>query len=285
MMKKNVYRIFLICCFLSMISTGPLAGAIKTVQQYKAETGLPETAASFHFTVFSENADFSRRALDRLEKALEKIQADLQVKRSLRKRCLVFIWKNRLDYLEKIAAMGDPGLAFTGGFSVSAVDRLPHQLYLYNSDELFDTVIPHELGHLVLEVTLNGSRQYRVPLWLHEGFAQCQEEKDYAPVARSLAEGGGKGLIPLGELTAISAYPEDPGRRLLFYREAEGLVRFLIAEQTSPGEFFYLARKMVFWAEDLEPALRSRYGGKFSTLNQLEEIWIRDLRHYFGDEE
>ena len=255
--------------------------ALKTVQQYKEETGLREIAGSFHFTVFSHNNAFSRRSLDRLEEALEKIRSDLYIKRGLGKKCLVFIWKDREDYLRHVAATGRPDLAMSGGYAVSAIDRLPHQLYLYDSDRLFDTVIPHELGHLILEVSLNPSRGYRVPLWLHEGFAQCQEKKSFKPVAKALATAAGKNkLLPLKELTGYNNYPDSFDKRHLFYQQSEGLVRFLLAEQTSPGEFFYLARKIVFWSEDLEDAIRTKYNKQFSNLNRLEEAWIIYLKSY-----
>ncbi len=269
----------LLVCTLAGLSPLPGNAALRTDRQYREATGLAETAASFRFTVFSDDGEFSRRVLDRLEVALEKVQADLHLKRILGKRCLVFIWPDRDEYLARASAMGFSGLGLTGGFAVSAADRLPHQLYLYRSDDLFGTVIPHELAHLLLEVSLNSTRKHLVPLWLHEGFAQTQEEKDFAPAARALAKEAEE-LIPLGELAAITAYPDDFRRRALFYQQSEGLVRFLLAEETSPGEFFYLARNLVFWANDLEGALRSRYGKKFPNLEQLEELWIRYLRNY-----
>lgn len=183
------------------------------------------------------------------------------MKRGLGKKCLVFIWKDRADYLRHVCALGRPDLAVSGGFAVSAVDRIPHQLYLYNSDYLFGTVIPHELGHLVLEVSLNPSRRYRVPLWLHEGFAQCQEEKSFAPVAEELrVKAEEQDLLPLCELTGYKQYPASPEKRKLFY----------------------LARKMVFWSEDLEDAIRTKYDKQFSNLNQLEELWIKYLKSYAG---
>ncbi len=266
--------------FLAVLVSLPASAALRTDRQYREETGLAETAASLRFTVFSDDGEFSRRVLDRLEKALSRVQDDLHLKRILGKRCLVFIWPDREQYLQKATAMGFSGLGLTGGFAVSADDRLPHQLYLYRSDDLFGTVIPHELAHLLLEVSLNSSRKHLVPLWIHEGFAQCQEEKDFSPTAADLVGEGEEGLIPLGELAAITAYPDDYRRRELFYQQSEGLVRFLIAEETSPGEFFYLARNLVFWANELEGAIRSRYGKKFPNIEQLEELWIRYLRNY-----
>lgn len=280
-MKKSGIRIAVILILAGLV-VGPAPGALRTDQQYREATGLVESVASSRFTVFSSDRKFSRQAVDRLETALARVQSDLHLKRILTGRCLVFIWEDRTDYLEKASAMGFPGLGLSGGFAVSADDRSPHQLYLYRSDDLFPTVIPHELAHLLLEVTLNSSRKHLIPLWIHEGFAQFQEEKDFAPVARALSEEGPDGLIPLEELTAINSYPDDFRRRQLFYRQSEGLVRFLVGEETSPGEFFYLARNMVFWNNELGAALRSRYDGKFPNLERLEELWMRYLREYPG---
>jgi hypothetical protein len=285
-MIRTIFQIILLVICFSAFSPAPAPAAHKTVQQYKEETGLREIVGSFHFTVFSHNKAFSRRSLDRLEEALAKICSDLHIKRRLGKKCLVFIWKDREDYLRHLVAPGRPDLAMTGGFAVSVVDRLPHQLYLYDSDRLFDTVIPHELGHLILEVSLNPSRRYHIPLWLHEGFAQCQEKKSFEMVAGELATAAGNDkLLPLKELTGYNDYPDSYDKRHLFYQQSEGLVRFLLAEQTTPGEFFYLARKIVFWAEDLEPAIRIRYNKKFPNLNRLEESWIKYIKSYFSAEE
>jgi len=277
---RKIGIIFSVVLILAVSAPPFAAASLRTDRQHREATGLSETAASFRFTVFSDDEEFSRRVLDRLEGALEKVQADLHLKRILGKRCLVFIWPDREQYLQKASAMGFSGLGLTGGFAVSAVDRIPHQLYLYRSEDLFPAVIPHELAHLLLEVTFNSTRKHRIPLWIHEGFAQCQEEKDFGPLARELAGKGRGELIPLRELTAITAYADDPRRRELFYRQSEGLVRFLLAEETSPGEFFYLARNIVFWSQDLETAIRSRYGKKFPNLEQLEELWLRYLRNY-----
>ena len=285
-MIRKIVQIILLVIGFSAFSPVLTPAAIKTIQQYKEETGLRETAGSLYFTVFSNDKAFSRRAHDRLEEALKKIRSDLYIKRGLGKKCLVFIWKDREDYLRYVAALGRPDLAMSGGFAVSAVDRLPHQLYLYDSDHLFDTVIPHELGHLILEVSLNLSRRYRVPLWLHEGFAQCQEEKSFKPVAKALATATGNNkLIPLKELIGYNNYPDSFEKRHLFYQQSEGLVKFLLAEQTAPGEFFYLAKKVVFWAEDLGTAIRIRYNKKFPNLNRLEESWIKYLKSYSSAEE
>ena len=121
-LKKSGIRVVVILILAGLV-VSPAQGALRTDQQYREATGLAESVASSRFTVFSSERGFSRQAIDRLEEALARVQSDLHLKRILTKRCLVFIWEDRTDYLEKASAMGFSGLGMTGGFAVSADGR------------------------------------------------------------------------------------------------------------------------------------------------------------------
>lgn len=205
---------------------------------------------------------------------------NLPLKRVLNRRCLVFIWEDEKDYIKRADQYYRGYIEATMGFFMMARGNESHKIFLYECDNLFSKVLPHELGHLILEVVLNPSRNYTVPLWLHEGFAQLQEERDYLQelIKIKLAHGRKK-LIPLDRLIMLKGYPAGFFHNSLFYLYSEALVRFLIEEQTREGEFYDFCGEFLFWNKKPVEAIKNRYGKKFPDLDTLQKkmfAWVRE---------
>ena len=274
---KSLFSLICAFSFFAILPSRAIPSP-KTQLECIEATGLKETASSLHFTVFSDDAAFSRDVLARLESTLQRIISGLGLKQRLLEKCLVFVWPSRGDFVEGVASLGAPHPEYSGGFAIAATARDPHQLYLFRDKDLFTNVIPHELSHLMLEIILNLSRRREIPPWLHEGFAQSQEERSVPDLLRTILDARAAGnFIPLGDVSRYREYPHSAEKLRLFYLESEALVRFLMEEQAYPGEFLNFCERMVFWGDNLEQAIRMAYRNRFPNLKTLEELWLNYL--------
>ncbi len=135
----------------------------------------------------------------------------------------------------------------------------------------------HEISHLVLYRFFGAG----VPLWLNEGYAEYASIGAYASYerARGMAARPQSSRIapadylPVGELAAISVYPEEIAQVRTFYEESEKLVRFLNAE-SAPG--FLLFLDGLSQGNKFETALQKGYSGRFPAMTDLD----RDFQKY-----
>ncbi|MCX6348336.1 MAG: hypothetical protein NTV79_02385 [Candidatus Aureabacteria bacterium] len=238
--------------------------ALESYQRYQEETGLPAWKSSLHFTVFARDQETAGKALDELEKTHRRVTEDLNLSKDMSKQCLVFIWPEKSEYIKRADQFHSGDIEATLGFFILGKGSEPALMYFYESDKMLKEVLPHELSHLILEIVLDPLQKYRIPLWLHEGFAQAHEEGDYRQNLLSVmvAQRRGK-LLPLGRILTTRVYPNDSLSIRLFYLESEALVRFLLLSQSCPGEFFDFCTEVLFWKEDPEKILPKRFGGAF----------------------
>lgn len=134
---------------------------------------------------------------------------------------------------------------------------------------LGQTVIPHELGHLLLARVTGYVPD--LPLWIQEGVAVSQEpsfKRDYLlrEVAARRAAGSG---MSLEEVLRTTDYPraEDVDQ---YYGLSYSLVQFLL----SRGDFARLRRFALDARGDLAEALKRHYE---MTVEELKEAWEKYL--------
>ena len=144
-----------------------------------------------------------------------------------------------------------------------------------NERQFFDTVLPHELGHIVFREFV-GFHNYAVPLWLDEGVASYQE-KVRRDTAKKLVKDALKKeeLIALTQLSKINPlFLTDKREVDLFYAESLNLVDYLITEfgKDSFVSFCQALRDK----KNLDAALRSAYS--FEDLEELDEAWQKYLK-------
>ncbi len=140
----------------------------------------------------------------------------------------------------------------------------------------FDSVLPHELGHIIFRDFIG--QDALVPLWLEEGVAMYQEEGRRwgadADVSRAIEEGK---FISLPDLTRLDL-TRDSDKDLvdMFYTEAASLVGFLINQ----GEMYRFARlcRSIKDGDDFNKALKQAYM-KYAQIGNLETDWKEYLGH------
>jgi len=268
------WLLFLIPVLLGI--PGISRGAYVSIPQIKSELELEGEARSFWFTVVAEEQEYAEKVLIEMEKVLGRIRRDLNLKRRLSKKCLVLVWSSEKDFSEGIIALGLWGGMGAKAFYVPSGGRLPHILCFYRDEDLFPELLPHELTHLVLHITLDPSGKCPLPLWLDEGLAECQTAKDFGETAANIREARKSGeYIPLEELVSFNRYPRERERIRLFYAESTALVKFLLSNETYPGEFFQLAKRLSFWGGGFMKSFRKTYGRKYSDYSALEDDFIK----------
>ena len=208
------------CCALAFAAGN--AGAIE-FDQRAGKMGLKGLAWDTTFTVYASDHDLAKETLNRIQDSYAAILGQLSQK-LLRKKCLVFVWRDRAQFILH-ASMFSSGndIVHAGAFVVRNFWGDCHALFTSQQDELYDRILPHELAHLVFPLFLGSER---IPLWLNEGFAQCQEEGSFDEALAVVNGEVKKGKqYTLAALTRLKDYPSPHERNVLFYGQSELLVR------------------------------------------------------------
>jgi hypothetical protein len=144
------------------------------------------------------------------------------------------------------------------------------------SQAFLDSVLPHELTHLVFRDFVGFTAD--VPLWLDEGVSQWQDVaargKAHDTVLRLLARGQ---LIPLERLTRMTAADlggwRGPAR---FYAQAVSVVGYL-TEVHGTTRFTKFCRQLRD-GKSLGEALRFTYPENLGNIGALESSWLKYLK-------
>ena len=275
-MHRTKPNLFFATALVSLgISLPALSRGDLTYDQYHRETGLPARAVGFHFTVFARDEALARRAQAVLEETLRRIMGQLNLKKVLNKPCLVFIWGDQKEYVNRAGQFFSGDIETVCGFFQLRAEGEPSRIFLYQGDALLNENLPHELGHLVLEAVFDPLRKYNLPLWMHEGFAQVQERDDHWPGLIRVRRAAEKNrLLPLKMLFAMTSYPSKALEVQLFYLESDAVVRFLLESQVRPDDFERFCSEFLFWKKSPGEVIKNYFGGKFPDPAALQERMI-----------
>ena len=180
-------------------------------------------------------------------------------------RAKIWIYATRADF---IAAEKAPGWA-AGKASVKTRELKAYE----TSADFFETVLPHELSHLIFrEFTGLGSD---VPLWLDEGVAQLQE-KDRKKSGPLLKEAALKGtLIPLSKLMLVRPEQLDGMGPAIFYAQSVSLVEFIV-DKYGATSFRKFCGKLKA-GKSVNDALRFTYPASIRNITDLQKAWLKHL--------
>ena len=133
-------------------------------------------------------------------------------------RATIFLYSNNEEYLKETKRP-----AWSGG-SVQIKKKIINTFY--GKKDFFDTVLPHELSHIVLREFIR--RRTRTPLWFDEGVA-CANELDsprkYLMVAKKMVANNVAMTVP--EMERITN-PKELIIPSVFYAMSASLVIFLL---------------------------------------------------------
>ena len=181
------------------------------------------------------------------------------------KRCLIYLYPSKTEFHHETRQA-----EWSGGYAVA--DKRTIVSYLGDS-QFLDSILPHELAHLVFRDFVGAHKPGIIPLWLDEGVAMSQEKakREYFDrlVAQMISK---KTWAPLKTLSQIrSLNGMDTHQSAIFYAESQSLVRFLLG--FGPTRFVQFCRDLRD-GKTLEDAFRANYPNDFPSIQACEDHWV-----------
>ena len=184
-------------------------------------------------------------------------------------RCEVYIYASKSDYREE-GKLPDWSAGETQVIH-SGEERTQRILTYQNAPQLFSSVLPHEIGHVMFHRMMD----FRpVPKWLEEGVA-VRFEHGYARrhhLMQVRSDRSNNKLMRLERLMTMNRYPEQDQQRDRFYAQSYSLVRFLL-DSASWRKLIRLGRRLP--ASTPEEQLKEIYG--FSSMSEFRTAWLEQV--------
>lgn len=229
-----------------------------------------ETARSDHFMIYFREAspEYLDQLMAKAEAYYQQVTAQLGFTRFDRfwtwdERAEIYLYRDRDEYQR---VTNQPA------WSEAGANVLDREIHTYvNMEDFFETVLPHELGHIIFREFIGYHRV--LPLWLDEGIA-CFLEERRQPTRLMRA----KALVHTDQFLSLQVLTQsDPGRLPdpeAFYAEAASLIEFLFHEYGQERFVEYCRRLRD--QQDWEDALTTVYG--FRSLAEMNEQWVEFLK-------
>jgi hypothetical protein len=146
----------------------------------------------------------------------------------------------------------------------------------YAGQEAFlDTILPHEIAHLILWDYLGFSR--RVPVWFEEGVAQLEEKGKRGVVQKAMA-----GVFSAKQHFSFAAFSDmnlpaqdDRVKVSVYYAQSLSIVDFMLSRYGQDA--FHRLFKALRSGHEFEEALRKTYPAIFNSISDLERKWQKYL--------
>jgi hypothetical protein len=225
-----------------------------------------------HFVISYKDApeDFIKSVEEGAERFYDEITRDLGFNRfsawPAESRIAIFIYRDQEDY--RASAQQEAWSQGVANFHQKEIRTFPA------AHGFFDTVLPHELGHIIFREFIGENRA--LPLWIDEGVAMFQERAKrwgaHKIVQKAIAAGQ---FIPLRQLSGIRLSPETDRELIeLFYAESASAVYYMIME-LGQQRFVNFCRRLKD-NDSFPQALHSCYT-RFKDVDGLNKAWISYL--------
>jgi len=236
-----------------------------------------QKTSSRHFEVYYEKSvdeSFVKEALAFAEKYYGELTEKLGFVRydywTWDERARIYIYADQESYLKET---GQP--EWSGGvasYREKIIKTFPR------SAGFFDSLLPHEIGHIVLREVIGS---HDVPLWLEEGVASYLEPARRFGSQKMVQDAIEKGtFIPLESLNGMRpSSMSDKEQIELFYAESVSLLTFLI-EEFGIDRFNTICDK-VRDGKSFERALQLTLFG-VQSLEDFSRMWEDSLRKKAG---
>jgi len=260
-MFYNIKRCVLFC-FASLLIIFPAF----------AQEGSWQKSTSTHFLVYYHNApeEFIEKVKQRAEECYDKIAEDLGFRRYdfwlWDDRAKIYIYDDGQGYyLATKQSEWSDGCAYPREKTIHS---------FVQAKSFFDTVLPHEMGHIVFREFV-GFNNPKIPLWLDEGVASYEQSLRASTTSLiKEAKAAGK-FIPFNALSGFSLHDSSvPLEQVnLFYAESVNLVEYLI-KKFGKENFVEFCRSLRD-KQDFASSLASVY--PYSRPSELGDEWEKYL--------
>ncbi len=215
--------------------------------------------------------DFVQTTMDTAEEEFKRVTDNLGITnnqyRASEKQVKIYIYNNRDDYVKNGGqALWSHGVAFARGRTIKTYPEV---------SGFFDTVLPHELGHIIFRDYIGFT--ITVPLWFEEGVAIDQEKAKRLGSKRIVKEAIENGqFIPLSQLSGVRLYKDTKAQTVdLFYSESASVVYYMITE-LGRQEFYMLCNELKN-NTPFQEALHKVYL-RFKNIDELNQAWVDYLQ-------
>ncbi len=222
---------------------------------------------STHFLIYYQDAptDYISRLVTEVESCYKKITEYLGFERFdfwiWDNRCKIFLYPDAQAYLKTTGA-----IAWSRGHV--QIKKKEISTYMWQ-EMLFDTILPHEMGHIVFREFVGYNKA--LPLWLDEGVACMQEYESKERLATA------KCLVNLKLYTHLSDLSQIKDASVIipfiFYNEAASIVDFLLRRfgRSRFVDFCRSLRDEPDWMQSIKGVY------KIKSMDELEKLWVADL--------
>lgn len=236
---------------------------------------------SMNFFVSAPTDKYAEAINKKAEKYYRYLLKKLKYGGMLRKKCRIYIYKHKDDYL-KVFRDENIDLSWSAGVHFDKRYIGYPLICSYLQEDLLARILPHELTHAIFKEFVFGTRNEKylsIPLWLDEGMAvYMQEKSDYKAITKTaIIEGD---YIRLKDLFSLEIYPEDDKELVYFYAQAPSLVDFLLTK-SSGDKFLSLAKNLTFSNESSEEVFTKVYYGAIKDIEHLQSLWIDYVKNNY----
>lgn len=226
-----------------------------------------------HFVIYYKDVPegFVKEVEDAAEQYYEQIRKNLGFYRyeqwTWENRAIIYIYADQEEYAQAYQSIG-----WSSGWA--AIREKTIRTYPA-AHGFFDSVLPHELGHIIFHELIGF--HVDVPLWLEEGVAMYQERAKRWGADKIVLNAIEKDVFwRVDELGQIRFSADSPREQIeLFYAESASVVNFLIM-QYGDYRFLKLCRELKD-KKNFNDAFKSAYP-QVRTIERLNELWIRYLK-------
>lgn len=178
-------------------------------------------------------------------------------------RCRIYLYKDAQEYINSTGSVG---------WSRAHVNIREKEINTYiNQENFFDTILPHEMGHIIFREFVGFRTQ--LPLCLDEGVACAQEKDNSSRIELAKAMVKWQAYIPFenlfktdkASLTIPVIFYSESASMLNFLLDGFGRQRFIrFCRRVRDGEAW---KKALFWVY------------KFNSLDDFEKKWLEYLKN------
>jgi hypothetical protein len=177
-------------------------------------------------------------------------------------RCRIYLYKDAQEYINSTGSIG---------WSRAHVNIRKKEINTYvNQESFFDTILPHEMGHIIFREFVGFYT--KLPLALDEGVACAQEKDNNSRIELAKAMINWQAYIPFENLFKIDK--TSLTIPIIFYSESASILNFLL-ESFGRQKFIKFCRR-VRDGEAWEKVLFWVY--KFDNMADFEKKWIDYLK-------
>ncbi|RME81762.1 MAG: hypothetical protein D6785_08605 [Planctomycetota bacterium] len=186
-----------------------------------------KTIKTKNFIIYHKNDYIGQKVASLMESSFQNIRPTFtNAPSQFVKLCEVHIYPTAKEY-QKVSHLPEwnPGVT---RYQKAGGRLLYHRILTYQTARgLYKTILPHELGHVMLLASINYNS---IPRWLNEGWA-TQMEYDYQKryrqwkIKAAIASGQ---AMSLEKMFQLRKYPKTSQETSIFYAQAYSFVAFLL---------------------------------------------------------